>query len=181
MQTAARRHDYKDISSVPKSIKNNLQTVLNGLNSTRPQNKQIVIGQPAPDLNNQQCARLVQYFLPGIGQVRYWRPGISVQGNGANIPVGQPVATFSNFWNNAYQYGTETRPAGVHNMSHTGLYLGQDSGGLYLLNQFRGSGGVIVSYFPWTFAGKDDNDKPVPVSFESGKYYHVISGSKVPF
>jgi hypothetical protein len=100
--------------------------------------------------NGQACAMLTQ-SMSKVGLTNTWKPGMQVKGN--DIPLGTPVATF-NYDGNYSSAGTR----GVSGSSHTGLYYGQDSGGVYLFNQYIGSGGAKISYFPFN-SGNEGGDK----------------------
>ena len=118
--------------------------------------------------DSQWCAALTRALVPGLGPTSLWRPGGPVQGN-IDIAIGAPVATFSNEWpDGTMHYGPPESPGGARGVSHTGLYMGQDASGVYLLNQYQNSGGAVITFFPWDAAWHRSD------SLESGKYYFTI-------
>ena len=106
---------------------------------------------------NGQCAILTETLAPGVGNTSTWVAGSSVQGNG-DLQVGTAVATFLG-------------PNGSYNTSdlqqHTGIYEGQDAGGMYLLEQYQGQA-PQVRYIPWT--GKSSSSTAI----NQGQSYYVI-------
>ena len=108
---------------------------------------------------NQECASLVKALTPGLGAASTWQKGDQVLGDNT-LPIGTAVATFNG---SGGTYGTAGSPGGASGFSHTGLYMGQDSGGVYLLDQYNGSGGAAIRYYA-TGAG-----------LESGARYHTIA------
>ena len=122
-------------------------------------------GQPIG--KNSQCASLTHALAPELPPASAWKPGEQVQGN-ANIPVGTPIATF-NFQGQGGTngYGPAFQPGGVSGQSHTGIYLGQDSGGLTILNQYSGSSGPRIDTIPWGSWGRSGQ--------EGGLRYYVIA------
>jgi len=129
---------------------------------------QAVFGQVyGAGANVGQCAQLTHEFVPGLGSAQNWRPNTHVQG--VDIAVGTPVATFNDFdGKGRLTYGPPGGRNGASGKSHTGIYLGQDSSGVYLLNQWhdrtKGPSGAIVSRIKW-----DRRD------FESATRYYTIS------
>lgn len=110
----------------------------------------------------------------GIGPTSTWKEGDQVMGN-ANIAVGTPIATFNFNWDGRPQYGPQTSPGGKSGVSHTGLYMGQDANGVYLLNQYNHSNGATVTYWPWNgVSAKTGLDS------ENGSKYYTISNFKSP-
>ena len=116
-----------------------------------------------------QCAQLTE-ALSGVGTTPTWKQGVQVRGNTSLAP-GTPIATFNYNWGGRARYGSEAQPVGVSGMSHTGIYLGQDANGLYMLNQWNSNGhcsGATVSYYPWdSNAGHN--------GAEGGSHYYTIS------
>jgi len=116
-----------------------------------------------------QCAQLVE-ALSEVGTTPTWKQGVQVRGNTSLAP-GTPIATFNYNWGGRARYGSEAQPVGVSGMSHTGIYLGQDANGLYMLNQWNSNGhcsGATVSYYPWdSNAGKN--------GAEGGSHYYTIN------
>lgn len=52
-----------------------------------------------PKVDGGECARLIQHFLPQIGQTALWKPGenvIDVLASGRQIEQGTAIATFVN-------------------------------------------------------------------------------------
>jgi hypothetical protein len=116
-----------------------------------------------------QCAQLTE-ALSGVGTTPTWKQGVQVRGNTSLAP-GTPIATFNYNWGGRARYGSEAQPVGVSGMSHTGIYLGQDANGLYMLNQWNSNGhcsGATVSYYPWdSNAGTN--------GAEGGSHYYTIN------
>jgi len=116
-----------------------------------------------------QCAQLTE-ALSGVGTTPTWKQGVQVRGNTSLAP-GTPIATFNYNWGGRARYGSEAQPVGVSGMSHTGIYLGQDANGVYMLNQWNSNGhcsGATVSYYPWdSNAGHN--------GAEGGSHYYTIS------
>jgi hypothetical protein len=116
--------------------------------------------------NAGQCAQLTHAFDTSLGPASTWQPGEQVQG--ADIPAGTAVATFNDFGGDGkLTYGPAGHYGGLSGSSHTGIYLGQDQGGLYILNQWNkrseGASGAIVSTIPWTKHGPEG----------AGNYYTI--------
>lgn len=101
---------------------------------------------------NQECVALVQELSQGVGHTSTWVPAGGVQGN--DIPVGTPIATFN--CNGAY--------CNQSGRSHAAIYLGQNSQGIQVLDQWNGSGGSRVRTIPW------NNGNP----YGGGSNYQVI-------
>lgn len=110
---------------------------------------------------NQECASLTKAFAPGVGPASTWKPGAQVQGN-TDMKPGTPIATF-NFNGN---YGPSNSPGGASGVSHTGIYLGQNSTGVQILHQWNGSGGAKVTTIPWNSWNGN--------SMEGGSKYYAI-------
>ncbi len=106
-----------------------------------------------------ECADLTNYFGK-VGPASAWKPGADVRTNPP--PPGTPVAT-SNFEGS---YGPPGLRGGTSSVSHTGLYLGQDAQGIYLLHQWRNQPPTIskVKWESW-----NGN------TYEAGGQYKVIS------
>ena len=86
-----------------------------------------------------QCVALTKAMSPGTPSAATWTRGALVQGNG-DIPVGTPIATFNySSGEGSTGYGPPDHPGGWYGVSHTGIYLGQDSKGIWILDQFKGS------------------------------------------
>jgi len=116
---------------------------------------------------NQECASLTKALTPGIGAASTWTQGNIVQGN-MSIPVGAPIATFN--FTSSYAtgsglgYGPVYSPGGTSGSSHTGIYMGQDATGLFILEQWNGQPPRIAHYL---WAG----------GAESGNKYYVIANA----
>lgn len=112
-------------------------------------------------IGNGQCAVLAEKLAPGIGLTRTWQKGEQVMGN-TDIPIGTAIATFN------YQDGTAYAPVGSNGepgSSHSAIYLGQNSTGVQVLNQWSTSGGARITTIPWSSWGG---------SAEAGNRYYVI-------
>lgn len=116
---------------------------------------------------NSECVSLTK-ALTGAGPASMWLQGEHVQ-DSSNIPVGTPVATFNFEWGGRPQYGTEEQPGGTKGgVSHTGIYVGRDANGLYLLDQYTNNKGALVSYYPWYGTSKNGSLGEV-----GSKYYFI--------
>jgi hypothetical protein len=117
--------------------------------------------------DTEDCANLTKELAPDVPQhTSLWQRGDLVQGN-TDIPIGTAIATFNYYGDPGTNgYGSSAAPGGVKGHSHTGIYLGQDAGGLTMLDQFDGSEGVTFTYFPWD----SYNNKP----YEAGSRYYTI-------
>ena len=115
---------------------------------------------------DEQCASLTHALSPKLPSTSQWMPGDKVQGNEA-IPIGTPISTFNYQGNSGTNgYGSVEHPSGVSGHSHTGIYLGQDSSGVTMLNQWKGSGGPQISHILW--GGWNGNPS------EGGSRYYTI-------
>ncbi len=89
---------------------------------------------------NGSCALLTEALAPGVGTTNTWVAGDAVQGN-TTLQPGTAIATFQG-------------PNGSYNTAdlsqHTGIYEGQDAGGMYILEQYQGLSAPQVRYIPWT-------------------------------
>jgi hypothetical protein len=99
-----------------------------------------------------QCVALAQ-ATSNVGLTSTWVPGSQVQGN-TNIAAGTVIATFGSD-------GTYTNTSG---QSHTAIYLGQNSQGIQVMDQWSTS----VSQYR-TIAWTTSN------SYESGSQFYVVS------
>lgn len=117
-----------------------------------------LIGKPAVD--DQQCVKLVEFYTkaPAPASVR-WRQGVAVKGN-AQLAKGTAIATFIN---GVYP----SLPSG----NHAALYVSQDPQGLWVVDQYFGSGGIHKRHL--RFKGKDANGKYVDPS-NNGDAFSVI-------
>ena len=75
-----------------------------------------------------QCVALVQAADPAVGLTRTWTQGGQVQGN-SNLQPGTVIATFDS----AGRYANA-----VDGSSHAAIYLGQNSEGIQVLDQWAG-------------------------------------------
>jgi len=114
---------------------------------------------------NDQCASLTHALSPELPPTPEWIPGDLVQGN-ADIPIGTPIATF-NFQNieGTNGYGPPNHLTGESGQSHTGIYLGQDSSGIYILHQWGGHK-PRISHIRWNAWGQNEG--------EGGSRYYTI-------
>jgi hypothetical protein len=110
---------------------------------------------------NEQCVSLTRDFDSALAPSSQWQQGEQVEG-AADIAPGTPIATFN--FNGAY--GPSDSPGGASGVSHTGIYLGQDSSGVQILDQWSGSGGASIHTIPWSSWGGN--------TAEAGSHYYVI-------
>jgi hypothetical protein len=110
---------------------------------------------------NEQCVSLTRDFDSSLAPSSQWQQGEQVEG-ATDIAPGTPIATFN--FNGAY--GPPDSPGGASGVSHTGIYLGQDSSGVQILDQWSGSGGASIHTIPWSSWGGN--------TAEAGSHYYVI-------
>lgn len=91
-----------------------------------------------------QCVALVQAFARAP-RTFDWRQGVRVRGR-LTLAKGTAIATFEDG-----AYGS--RPHG----NHAALYLGQDQGGIWVMDQWKSATKIKVSrhYLPFKGTGKD--------------------------
>ena len=110
---------------------------------------------------NEQCVSLTRDFNSSLAPSSQWQQGEQVEG-ATDIAPGTPIATFN--FNGAY--GPPDSPGGASGVSHTGIYLGQDSSGVQILDQWSGSGGASIHTIPWSSWGGN--------TAEAGSHYYAI-------
>jgi len=99
-----------------------------------------------------------------------WKKGEKVQANNKILP-GTPIATFNGDWDDGQgrvHYGPKTSPHGKGGFSHTGIYLGQNESGIFILDQWAKDGHpqkARITFRPWHSAAQ---------GLESGAYYYII-------
>jgi hypothetical protein len=108
-----------------------------------------------------QCVSLTRDFDSSLPPSSQWQQGELVEG-ATDIAPGTPIATFN--FNGAY--GPPDSPGGASGVSHTGIYLGQDSSGVQILDQWSGSGGASIHTIPWSTWGGN--------TAEAGSHYYTI-------
>ena len=84
-----------------------------------------------------QCVALAQ-ATSDVGYTSTWSPGAQVQGD-TDIAVGTVIATF----------GSDGTYTNTYGQSHTAIYLGQDSNGIYVEDQWLGQA-AQVRQIAWT-------------------------------
>ncbi len=99
-----------------------------------------------------QCVALAQ-ATSDVGYTSTWSPGAQVEGD-TDIAVGTVIATF----------GSDGSYTNTYGQSHTAIYLGQDSSGIYVEDQWLGHA-ASTRVIPWT----TDN------SYESGSQFRLSS------
>jgi hypothetical protein len=110
---------------------------------------------------NEQCVSLTRDFDSALPPSSQWQQGELVEG-ATDIAPGTPIATF----NSNGAYGPPDSPGGASGVSHTGIYLGQDSSGVQILDQWSGSGSASIHTIPWSSWGGN--------TAEAGSQYYVI-------
>ena len=110
---------------------------------------------------NEQCVSLTRDFDSSLAPSSQWQQGEQVEG-ATDIAPGTPIATFN--FNGAY--GPPDSPGGASGVSHTGIYLGQDSSGVQILDQWSGSGGASIHTIPWSSWGGNTAEA-------GGQYYGI--------
>jgi|ERR1700677_4669539 hypothetical protein len=101
-----------------------------------------------PHLSSQQCVALAQAAAGIGGTVRDWRRGDSVKDTA--LEPGTPIATFldpSGTLSDRYAGGGIGTPGA--NRDHAAIFLGKTSDGIWVEEQFTGSGGPHAHFYPW--------------------------------
>ena len=83
-----------------------------------------------------QCVALAQ-ATSDVGYTSTWSPGAQVEGD-TDIAVGTVIATF----------GSDGTYTNTYGQSHTAIYLGQDSSGIYVEDQWLGQAGLTRVTYP---------------------------------
>jgi hypothetical protein len=99
-----------------------------------------------------ECVALVQ-ATSNVGQTSTWTPGDLVQGN-TNLAAGTVIATF----------GSDGSYTNTYGQSHAAIYLGQDSAGIIVEDQWSGQV-ATQRHINWTTVN----------SYESGSKFYVVS------
>ena len=81
-----------------------------------------------------QCVALAQ-ATSDVGYTSTWSPGAQVEGD-TDIAVGTVIATF----------GSDGTYTNTYGQSHTAIYLGQDSSGIYVEDQWLGQAAQTETY-----------------------------------
>jgi hypothetical protein len=99
-----------------------------------------------PHLTNEQCVALVDAYSGIHGTVREWRRGDSVT---AGLPIGTPVATFLDRSGNQSELydGGQGVGAPGNNTTHTAILSGTDKTGIWVTEQYTGSGGPQLHHY----------------------------------
>lgn len=99
-----------------------------------------------------QCVALAQ-ASSDVGYTSTWSPGARVEGE-TDIAVGTVIATF----------GSDGTYTNTYGQSHTAIYLGQDSSGIYVEDQWLDQV-AHTRLIPWTTGN----------SYESGSKFYVVT------
>ncbi|HKI13678.1 MAG TPA: BPSL0067 family protein [Roseiarcus sp.] len=99
-----------------------------------------------------ECVALAQ-ATSDVGYTSTWSPGAQVQGD-TDIAVGTVIATF----------GSDGTYTNTYGQSHTAIYLGQDSNGIYVEDQWLGQA-AQVRHIAWTTRN----------TYESGSQFYVVA------
>jgi hypothetical protein len=115
-------------------------------------------GKPA--VGTGQCVPLVEFYAkaPAPAALK-WRQGTVVKGN-QQIAKGTAIATFIN---GVYP----SLPSG----NHAALYVSQDPHGVWVIDQYQGSGGIHKRQL--RFKGQDKNGKFIDPS-NNGEAFSII-------
>lgn len=156
-------HSTTNISLLPEDIQGNVKPYID------------LLGR---NFGNGECAALTKE-VGGMSATSTWKKGEKIQGNKTILP-GTPIATFNGDWGDGrgkVHYGPKGEPGGKSGQSHTGIYLGQDEDGIYIIDQWNNrkrdeNGNKIkvpqrarITYRPW----EDKRQR-----LESGSHYYVI-------
>jgi hypothetical protein len=101
-----------------------------------------------------QCVALAQ-ATSDVGYTSTWSPGAQVEGD-TDIAVGTVIATF----------GSDGSYTNTYGQSHTAIYLGQDSSGIFVEDQWLGQP-AQTRHINWTTTN----------SYESGSQFYVVTHS----
>lgn len=96
------------------------------------------LGVLGKNFGDGECAALTKE-IAHMGRTPTWQKGEKVPGNKTIVP-GTPIATFNFDWGDGkgkVHYGPKQQPGGKGGVSHTGIYLGQDDDGIYILDQWN--------------------------------------------
>jgi hypothetical protein len=99
-----------------------------------------------------QCVALAQ-ASSDVGYTSTWSPGAQVEGQ-TDIAVGTVIATF----------GSDGTYTNTYGQSHTAIYLGQDSSGIFVEDQWLGQP-AQTRHINWTTTN----------SYESGSQFYVVT------
>jgi hypothetical protein len=99
-----------------------------------------------------QCVALAQ-ASSDVGYTSTWSPGAQVEGE-TDIAVGTVIATF----------GSDGTYTNTYGQSHTAIYLGQDSSGIFVEDQWLGQA-AQTRHINWTTTN----------SYESGSQFYVVT------
>jgi hypothetical protein len=99
-----------------------------------------------------QCVALAQ-ATSDVGYTSTWSPGAQVEGN-TDIAAGTVIATF----------GSDGVYTNTYGRSHTAIYLGQDSSGIYVEDQWLDQV-AHTRLIPWTTNN----------TYESGSKFYVVT------
>jgi len=108
-----------------------------------------------PMVGTHQCVALVQFYAHAP-QTTLWRKGSAVRGS--VVEVGTAIATFVGDTYPNYGSG-----------NHAALYLSQDSSGIWVVDQWAGKPGGLISKRHIQFRGGDNANRS-----NDGDAYSVI-------
>lgn len=117
--------------------------------------------EDADKVGSEQCVALVQHYAHAPNTAM-WREGVKVKGKN-NLTKGTAIATFS-----------KGRYPNVAHGNHAALYIGQDRGGIYVMDQWNDpvkKPKISQRYLP--FKGKNRNGS-FPDPSNNGDAFSVI-------
>ncbi len=95
-----------------------------------------------------QCVSLSRSLVPNLQYTGTWRGGPAVMGN-MNLQFGTPIATM---------FGPHNTYKNPTIIQHTGIYMGQLNGGMFMMEQYHMAGGGIQKpcerFHPWQVGGR---------------------------
>lgn len=104
----------------------------------------LVTTPPKPNVGTGQCVALVEQYTSVRRPANvYWKPGAAVRGNLA-LRKGTAIATF-----------VDGKYQSLKSGNHAALYVSQDSSGIWVVDQFTGSGGIRKRHL--VFKGKNSD------------------------
>jgi len=91
----------------------------------------LVTTPPTPNIGSGQCVALVEKYAKAPAPANLlWRAGAAVRGNFI-LTKGTAIATF-----------VKGRYLSHAHHNHAALYVGQDASGIWVVDQYQGSGGI---------------------------------------
>lgn len=119
----------------------------------------LVTTPPKSHVGSGQCVELVEEYSTVPRPTSRWKEGVAVRGN-LMLSKGIAIATFTNGKYLSHKHG-----------NHAAFYVSQDIGGLWVVDQYVGSGGIRKRHL--RFKGRDKNGAYLDPS-NNGDAFSVI-------